>query len=282
MTRETAREERRGAIREADGGRPGVGRPRGPGLRARVAPALVSIALAATGLACSGGEPRTAIPTYRAPRVSTPPRIDGRLDDPLWQRAPRTERFVGTGDGRPADPTAHAQLGWDDDALYAAFDVLDPHLRATLSGRDPHLWTEDCVELMFDPDGDGENYVEVQLAPSGQTFDTRYDRRRVPGPIGHADYESGIEGAVHVRGRLNDEEDDEGYSAELRLPWSAFAVGPRPASPPASGDRWRMALYVLDRRQNAQHGVGWSAPLTNDFHVPARFGTLTFTGGSDR
>jgi hypothetical protein len=33
---------------------------------------------------------------------------------------------------------------------------------------------------------------------------------------------------------------------------------------------------VLDARSDGQLGVGWSAPLVGDFHVPARFGRLVF------
>ena len=54
-------------------------------------------------------------------------------------------------------------------------------------------------------------------------------------------YESGMATAVELRGTLNDTTDvDEGWSIEIRLPFSAIdAVHGRP---PAAGDRWRFAL----------------------------------------
>ena len=203
--------------------------------------------------------------------------IDGRLDDPAWQDAPWTEPFVQTMTGAPGQPRTRARLTWDAEFLYAAFEVEDDYLRADLSGQDPHLWTQDTVELMIDPDGDGLNYFELQLAPSGETFDTRYDSRRVPQPFGHLRWESGIEGAIALRGTLNDDAADEGYTAELRIPWSAFDAGQTPAGPPSAGDTWRLALYVLDARPEGQGGVGWSPPMVGDFHVPERFGRLVFT-----
>ncbi|MEN9813946.1 MAG: hypothetical protein RL479_2632 [Verrucomicrobiota bacterium] len=43
----------------------------------------------------SAAEP-PPLPEYRAPRAPTPPRIDGRLDDPAWAAAPLAGDFVFT------------------------------------------------------------------------------------------------------------------------------------------------------------------------------------------
>ncbi|MFK7992123.1 MAG: carbohydrate-binding family 9-like protein [Sandaracinaceae bacterium] len=224
---------------------------------------------------CTCGAPRTDIPDYTAPRVSAPT-LDGRLDDAAWSSAPETEVFVRTMDGAPGDPRTTARLAWDDDALYVAFEVEDPFLRCTLTGDDPHLWEQDTVEIMIDPDGDGRNYFELQLSPTEQVFDTRYDARRVPQPFGHVDWDSGLVGATVVRGTVNDGEADEGYTAEMAIPWGAFQAGATPSSRPRPGDTWRVALYVLDVREDGARGVGWSPPMVGDFHVPDRFGRVTF------
>lgn len=204
--------------------------------------------------------------------------IDGRLDDAVWADAPETAAFVGTMTGDPASPHVTARIAWDDANVYVAFEVDDDYLKCTLSGHDPHLWEQDTVEIMLDPGGDGRNYFELQLSPTEQIFDTRYDSRRVPQPFGHVDWDSGMRGAAVVRGTVNDDEDDEGYVAELAIPWGAFHAGSPPADPPRAGDEWRIALYVLDARREGQGGVGWSPPLVGDFHVPDRFGRVVFEG----
>ncbi|MCA9609395.1 MAG: carbohydrate-binding family 9-like protein [Myxococcales bacterium] len=225
------------------------------------------------GVGCTCTEPpRTDIPTYAAHRAASPPTIDGRLDDAVWQRAPWTERFVHTMSGEHADPGARAKLAWDDDALYVAFDVEDDWLHCDLVGHDAHLWEQDTVEIMVDPDGDGRNYFEMQLSPTDQVFDTRYASRRVPQPFGVVAWDSELRGACSVRGTVNDDADDEGYFAEIAIPWSAFTGH----VPPSAGDAWRVALYVLDMRPDGWRGVGWSPPLVGDFHVPDRFGRVTF------
>lgn len=203
--------------------------------------------------------------------------IDGRLDDAVWERAPWTEPFVNTMDGSAGAPETRAKIAWDDTAIYVAFEVADTYLRCTLSGDDPHLWEQDTVEIMLDPGGDGRNYFELQLSPTNQIFDTRYDSRRVPQPFGHVDWDSGMRGAAVTRGTPNDGEGDEGYTAELAILWTAFAAGDPPAAPPRAGEEWRIALYVLDAIRNGQGACGWSPPLVGDFHVPDRFGRVTFT-----
>jgi hypothetical protein len=220
---------------------------------------------------CTCAEPRTDVPSYRAPHVDAP-RIDGRLNDRAWSIAPSTERFVATMDGSLQDPEATARIAWDDEHLFIAFDVADDFLKSDLSGDDPHLWEQDCVEVMLDPGGDGRDYFEIQLSPSEEIFDTRFDTRRLPQPFGRVSWASEMDGATEVHGTLNDEASDEGYTAELRIPWRAFSPNERPND----GDEWRIALYVLDARPTDQRGVGWSPPLIGDYHVPNRFGRVAF------
>jgi hypothetical protein len=167
---------------------------------------------------------------------------------------------------------------WDDESLWVAFEVQDDFLKCTYEPgtQDPHLWEQDTVELMIDPDGDGEGYFELQVSPTGLVFDTRFDTVRNPAPFGYPSWSSELEPGVAVRGTVNDEEADQGYTVEARIPFGAFAAGSDPAEPPNPGDTWRIALYVLDARPEGQWGVGWSPPLVGDFHVPDRFGRVTF------
>lgn len=216
------------------------------------------------------------IPTLEARRVTGPVRIDGRLDEPDWREAAPTNAFVDPRNGAAAQPNASARILWDDAALYIGFDVGDDFLQNTLRGRDAHLWGQDCVEVMVDPDGDGRHYFELQVAPTGEVFDTYYESRRVPGPIGHADWNAAIEARVATRGTPNDDADDEGYSVEMRIPWSSFRHRNSPeAGTPPPGSTWRINFYVMDaRRGGAQRAVSWSPTLEGDFHVPARFGRV--------
>lgn len=232
----------------------------------------MAVAYALLISACTCAEARTSIPEYRAPRATEAPTIDGVLSDAIWSITPATETFVNTLTGDPAPPRSSARIAWDDDNLYVAFEVEDDWLYCDLSGHDQHLWEQDTVEIMVDPDSDGLNYFEMQLSVTEQVFDTRYASRRVPQPYGEVHWDSQLRGACSVDGTVNDDEEDGGYVAEMAIPWSAFTGH----DPPSAGDEWRIALYVLDKRPDGSRGVGWSPPLVGDFHVPSRFGRVTF------
>jgi hypothetical protein len=223
-------------------------------------------------LGACGDAPRTGIPRIEVGRASAIV-IDGRFDEEAWSHAARTERFVDTMDGSQASPKASARIAWGEARLYFAFEVEDEELVSTMRDRDAHLWEEDVVEIMVDPDGDERDYVELQVSPANVVFDTRFASRRAPAPFGRLDYTSGLESAVVFHGRLDDGQSDDGYDVEIGIPWSAFGDG----TAPSAGDEWRVALYVLDKRANGQLGVGWSAPLVGDFHELSRFGRVVFT-----
>lgn len=230
-----------------------------------------------TGLRRSASVPRLAVTQARRP-----PELDGSLTDPAWRFAHVTAPFVETRSGGEAPVAASARLLWDKLYLYVGVDVRDALLRASDREQDDHLWEQDCVELMVDPDGDGKNYFEIQVSPRGVVFDTRYDSRRVPKPFGHTDWDSKVRIAVAARGAIDDREPDAGYTVEMAIPWQAFSSKNRPGLPPTIGDTWRANLYVMDLTRDRQQAAAWSPLGIGDFHVPARFGILAFEGPSDQ
>jgi hypothetical protein len=249
------------------GGSPAIGLGRALGC-------ALACALAACGGCNCVEPPRTEIPELHVHRAAIAPSIDGDLSE--WADAARTETFVNTMDGAHESLAPSARMMWDDRALYLAFEVADPFLRSAGDHQDAHLWEEDCVELMLDPDGDERRYLELQVSPRNVVFDTWFDTYRAPQPFGHVGWSSGLESAVRLRGEVGDDAADEGYDVEIAIPWSAFSVAGRDGSAPREGETFRIQLYVLDAREEGQWGVGWSAPLVGDFHVPARFGRVVF------
>lgn len=225
----------------------------------------------------------TPIPTMTAAHTTAAITIDGRLDEPDWHVLPPSSTFVDTLGGGAGPFSAAARVLWDDQNLYVAFELVDDYLHNTITQRDGHLWEQDAVEIMVDPDGDGQHYFELQVSPGGAIFETAYDSRRVPQPIGHADWDSHMRARVGLEGTLNDETPDHGYTVEASIPWSAFSYsawvpqgGPASIAPPA-GASWRFNFYAMDARPDgSQRGEGWSPTLTNDYHVPDRFGRVTF------
>jgi hypothetical protein len=213
---------------------------------------------------------------YPCHRTPTPPRIDGRLDDPCWQKAVRSTRFVDLVSGRPALFDTRMAALWDDEAFYAAYWIEEPDVRARLTKRDSFIWTENDVELFIaGPDA----YYEFQINALGTIYKVFYiwqDAYRRGGFSTRPEFDlaagnvdvlggfqdasrhgrhprgkrwafmdwdfPGLRAAVHVDGTINDDRDiDRGWTVELALPWKGMAdlAGGRPL-PPRIGDAWRM------------------------------------------
>lgn len=228
----------------------------------------------------------TEIPNLRAPKLAkdTKITIDGKLDDDGWKGAASTGPFVDVGTGSPNTSfpvNGSAKLVWDDTTLYVGFQVTDPDIVGGFKkdAKDPHLWEKDTVEVMVDPDGDGDNadYYEIQVNPQNLVFDTQYDTYNTPktepnGPFGHEDWSAKLKSAVAVDGTLDKPGDkDNGYTVEMAIPWASFTKAK--AHPPKPGDQWRMNFYAM--KNNG--GVAWSPILgQGNFHKAARFGRVTW------
>lgn len=210
--------------------------------------------------------------------------IDGRLDEPAWASAPVAGPFVDVGSGRPARQGAvqgSARLLWDEAHLYVGFDVQDRRITGGFPAgtQDPHLWERDTVEIMIDPDGDGDNkdYYEIQINPQNMVFDSQFDDYNAPrggpsGPFGHEEWSAGLTSAVTLNGTMDDNADqDQGYVVEAKIPWASLAKAKR--TPPAPGDVWRMNFYAMQNNG----GTGWS-PIYGEgnFHRARRFGRVRF------
>lgn len=229
----------------------------------------------------AGRAPAPAPTTVRALKATTPIAIDGRLDEPAWQTAFRTEAFVNTMSGAESDAKARARFTWDDSNLYVAFEVEDTFLKSSLPNRDDHLWDQDTIEVMVDPLADGRNYFEIQVAPTGNVFDTRYDTRRRPQPFGDVEWNSRVDAKVVTRGTVNDDDEDEGYTVELALPWAGFDRGTPAVTAPTNGTTWAMNLYVMDSpEEGQQRSGGWTAVREPDFHAIGRFTRIEFVDPS--
>jgi hypothetical protein len=228
----------------------------------------------------------TELPQVRAMKLAKNVKIniDGKLDDEAWKTAVVTRPFVdvGTGNANTAFPVnGSVKLAWDETNMYLGFQVEDPDIIGGFpkDAKDPHLWNKDTVEIMADPDGDGDNndYYEIQVNPQNLVFDTQYDGYNVPktepdGPFGHQDWSAKLKSAVVVDGTLDKPGDkDKGYTVELAIPWSSFAKAKN--HPPKAGDEWRMNFYAM----KSNSGVAWSPILgQGNFHKASRFGRVVW------
>ncbi len=233
-------------------------------------PLLASLALGGVALAADT-ECRWA---------TSPPTIDGRLDDPAWKNAQVVEDFI-TGwlpDGERTPPTkTKARLLWDREYLYFSAEMEDWDVFANVTEQDGQIWLCDVFELFFKPAKDKTGYYEFEVNAANAKLDMFLPSRGAGGyPRFGKERDFHIESAVEVRGTLNNWSDkDKGWTVEGRIPWRDFiSTGGRPAP----GEVWQHALCRYDYSAGLEKtALSSNAPLSKpDFHhyedyVPVKF-----------
>jgi hypothetical protein len=171
---------------------------------------------------------------------------------------------------------------WSRRFLYVAFEVRDRLLVSQFSKRDDEIYKQDAVEIFLDEGGDGKDYYEFEVSPTGVLFDLALSepRKGEPGAFTASEFRAG----VTTDGTPNDATPDRGYVVELQIPFAALSKFRD--RPPTVGGTLRANFYVLDMvalpsgpdDSPGQDGYAWSAPRTRDFHEFRRFGELRFEG----
>lgn len=228
---------------------------------------------------------------YDAPFASSPPRIDGKLEDAAWQAAPFTSLFVDIeGDARPR-PRFHtrAKMLWDHQFFYIAAEMEEPHVWATLTQHDAVIFRDNDFEVFLNPSGDGLNYFEFEINALNTGWDLFLAKPyKQQGKADNSWEIPGLKTAVHIDGTLNDPRDvDRGWTVEMAFPWSAFALR-APVQPPQAGHVWRVnfsrvewQVDIIEGKYVKKPGLKednwvWSPQGLIDMHVPENWGFVRF------
>jgi transglutaminase-like putative cysteine protease/predicted esterase len=261
---------------------------------------MVLLALTAVGR-CDGGESddwrekmEPIIPQgYLCRRASTAILVDGKLDEAAWAEALWTTDFVdiqGAAKPKPRFRT-RAKLLWDDDYLYIAAEIEEPHVWATLTQHDSVIFQDPDFEVFIDPDGDTHAYYEFEMNALNTSWDLFLDKPYMDqGKPNNAWDIPGLKTAVHVNGTLNNPADtDQGWSVEIAFPWKVLAEHARHSGPPAEGEQWRIDFSRVEWQITSNGGAYkkvpatpednwvWSPPGVVDMHRPEMWGLLQFT-----
>lgn len=247
-----------------------------------------------TGLERPKAEPvkhTEALPTISVGKLAQADKItiDGKGDEKAWGGAASTGPFVDVSTGEPNTSfpvNGSAKLTWDETNLYALVDVKAADFYTgftdakaqpkdfTKAGQ-PKMWTKDTIELMIDPEGDGDtkDYYEIQIGPQNKVFKSHFDTLQQPnggpdGPFGHEDWDPKMKSAVSI---TKNGDKNAGYVVELAIPWAGLHKAPN--RPPKHGETWRVNFYAM--KDNS--GVSWSPILRKgNFHHGPRFGKVTW------
>ncbi len=222
------------------------------------------------------------IEEYEVKRTVDPIVIDGILDESSWSCASVTKAFRNYRDGSSTVYIGQGQMLWDDENLYVAMTLNDVDIRATYTEHDSKLYLEEVAEIFVDPDGDGLNYIEIEISPIGTLMDLLMSKEYRAG--GSADWDWNLEGltaGVTVDGTVNMGSDtDTCWVVECAIPFDSIAFSaPTMQFPPVSGDQWRLNLYRYNYDYDYTVGdelSGWNPTDSRGFHAPNLFGNVTF------
>ncbi|MGL4512024.1 MAG: carbohydrate-binding family 9-like protein [Lacipirellulaceae bacterium] len=167
---------------------------------------------------------------HEARRASTPPLIDGLLDDGAWQGADVVQPFYAyQSGGATAAAETSLRVLWDNNYLYVAMRAADVNIRSSCAstgacGNDAALFNGDVLELFVRESARSTRYHEFEWSPLGESFDARFETRfGSPG----VRWQSGMNASVSVQGTVDNASDtDVGWTVEARIPLAAFEAGP--------------------------------------------------------
>jgi hypothetical protein len=153
---------------------------------------------------------------------------------------------------------------WDDREWRILFEATDRDPWATLTGRGAPLYTEEVVEVFFDPVADLAGYFEIEVNPLNAVLEVVI--RRNPRGL-TKDFRWRCEGLRTAVMRTAT-----GWAAELSIPFADVMN-----EPPRSGMRWRANFTRIDRPRGQERELtAWSPTYSPTFHVPDCFGIVEF------
>ncbi len=230
---------------------------------------------------------------YLCRHTATPILVDGNLDDAAWADAPWTTDFVdiqGAAKPKPRFRT-RAKMLWDDNYLYIAAELEEPHVWATLTQHDSVIFQDPDFEVFINPTGDTHSYYEFEMNALNTGWDLLLEKPYMDqGKPNDAWDIPGLKTAVHVNGTINNPADtDQGWSIEIAFPWKVLSEHARHSGPPAEGEQWRIDFSRVEWQITTDGGVYkkaprtpkdnwiWSPPGVIDMHRPEMWGLLQFT-----
>jgi hypothetical protein len=237
---------------------------------------------------------------YVCYQTDKPIKIDGKLEG-AWKKAPWTSRFVDIeGDKKPL-PTQHTQakMLWDKTHLYIATVIEEEHIWAYQNKKDQIVYLENDFEVFIDPDGDTENYYELEINAINNTFDLFLPKTYKKGGRAQLKWDiKNLQSAVTIEGTLNNANDkDKRWILEIAIPFASLTHDNVPAVIPTNGSEWRINFsrvnweYEVDstgkyaRKRNPETGKilpeynwVWSPQGVINMHFPEYWGYLQFAG----
>jgi hypothetical protein len=233
-------------------------------------------------------------PRYVAYKSPSPICIDGEIGGDEWANAPWSDAFVdirGAEFEKQPCYTTRMKIMWDEENLYLAGELPEPHIWATKTKRDSTIYWDNDFEVFLDPDGDTHHYFEFEINAFGTEWDLLMTRGyRFGGTYLNGFQMIGMETKVKLYGTVNNPTDtDEKWVVEMKIPFRAL-VNRRVTA----GTQWRMNFSRVEwlkvntddgtyQKNEGAKGFGheenwvWAPTRAVDIHRPEYWGFVQFS-----
>ena len=188
--------------------------------------------------------------------------LDGRLDEPFWQKVTPVTNFTQQDPVEGAEPTQRTEVyvAYDDNHLYIAARLYDDEpdrILAWQKRRNQRLSTDDSFRLILDTFNDGRNAYLFATNPAG----IRSDGLLTVGQ--GVNFNGNWDGIWDVRTTV----DAEGWIVEMTIPFRTLDFNP-------DNPTWGINFQRTVRRNNEE--IMWSGWRRNQgLFRPQNAGTLT-------
>ena len=211
-------------------------------------------------------------PTIRPTRADIPPDIDGRLDDPIWQRAVKITEFkqYEPVDGVPPTEPTDMYVAYDRDHIYFAFYAYysDPSImRANRVDRD-RAPQDDLLTIYFDTFMDQQRSYDFDVNAYNVQGDGiinvagRGSDRGAGIPFADRSWDTLFESGAQIV--------EDGFTAEMAIPFKSLRY---PQLPEGVPHRWGFQ-FVREIKEHNRENIVW-APMSRDIQsFMGQFGVL--------
>jgi len=170
-------------------------------------------------------------------RTSTSPKINGIIDESVWNDVPVANDFIQYEpvNGKPSKFKTEVKVIYDDAAIYVCANMYDPHpdsIPCELGKRDNDNLNSDYFSLNLNPFNDGQNALIFSVSSSGIQYDAK-----VNGENADALWDAVWQSAVKIN--------ENGWSVEMKIPWSAIRF-PKTFEKPWGINFWRYVRRIRE------------------------------------
>ena len=180
--------------------------------------------------------------TIKATRIETPPKIDGKLDDPVWQNLPATGDFYmfepnNDGEKERSTHKTEVKMAYDNKAVYFGVYLYDndpDKILKQFSQRDNVFVQADVFSININTLNDGINEINFYVTSAGTIGDSR-------GESGNEDF------SFNVVFQCNISYDEKGWYAEYKIPYNALRF------PEVEVQNWSINFFRQIRHLNENY-----------------------------